>query len=363
MRIERTRVVDHSSRAHASRATIRDVAERAGVSLGTVSNFLNDIKPVAPATRERIENAIETLRFVPNRALRTMRGGRANAVGYVVSDTPDPFFVEVARGIEDVAREQRLVLVSCNTQGVREYERQYITALAEMRVAGAIVMPSFEKHDLPFKTLRASGAALVVLGEWDEDTCSISFDDDEGGRLAVEHLLELGHRELVFLGGPGGEHQVEHRFRGGQSALVSAGLDRSRLRRYDARGATVADREGLVEVVLAMSPRPTAVFCATDSLALAVMNGLLRRGFRIPQEMSIIGFNDIAPAELAVVPLTTVAVPQYDIGARAARLLLAELEEGHVHEQVVLSPQLVVRESTSVSAVTSPTTVSSVERS
>lgn len=329
-----------------TRPTIRDVAEAAAVSIGTVSNYLNEVKPIAPATRERIEQAIADLEFVPNRAVKVMRGARAPAIGYVVSDSPDPFFVEVGRGIEDVAREHGLVVVSCNTEGSRDYERSYITALAEMRVAGAIVLPSFERKDLPFRTLRASGAGVVVLRDWDDDTCSITLDDDEGGRLAVAHLVEHGHRDIVFLGGPGGEHQIEHRFAGAKTALRQAGLDPSSLRRIDAASATARDRDALADQVLALDPRPTAAFCASDSLALAMMNGLLRQGMRVPGDISIVGFNDVVAAQLAVVPLTTIAVPQYGLGQAAARLLLGELQPDHQHEQIVLAPKLIVREST-----------------
>jgi len=238
------------------------------------------------------------------------------------------------------------VLVSCNTEGVRETERQYVTALAEMRVTGAIVMPSFEQDDLPFRSLRASGAALVVLGEWDDETCSITSDDDEGGRLAMQHLLDLGHSDIAFLGGPGGEHQIEHRFAGAQAALRANKLDPARVRRIDAASASIPDRAELAERLLELDPLPTAVFCASDTLALAVLNGLLRRGMRVPEDMSIIGFNDVASAQLAVIPLTTIAIPQYEMGVSAARLLLDELEPGHQHQQLMLPPQLVTRQST-----------------
>ena len=328
-----------------ARPTIRDVATAASVSLGTVSNYLNDGKPIAPETRSRIERAIAELDFVPNRAVKVMRGGRAPAIGYVVSDSPDPFFVEVARGIEDVARERGLVLVSCNTQGTREYERAYVTVLAEMRVTGAIVMPSFEHSDVPFRSLRASGAGLVVLGDWDEDTCTVGFDDDEGGRLAMQHLLDLGHRDVVYLGGPGGEHQIEHRYAAAKAALDATPGARA-LRRIDAVDSTIGARAELAERVLELVPQPTAIFCASDSLALAVLNGLLRRGVRVPDDVSIVGFNDIAAAQLAVVPLTTIAVPQYEMGTAAARLLLEELEPGHQHQSITFTPELIVRDST-----------------
>ncbi|QNA93534.1 LacI family transcriptional regulator [Microbacterium sp. Se63.02b] len=212
-------------------ATIRDVAHAAGVSVGTVSNFLNDTKPIAPDTRQRIEETIARLGFVPNNASRVMRGHRSLAIGLIVPDSPDPFFTDLARGVEDKARESGYVVVACNTDGIDAREISYVRALTEMRVAGAIVMPTSLATVAPhLQRLRQSGGRFVLLGEAssDIDACTIAFDDFAGGRAAADHLLALGHREILFVGGPGGERQISERLAGARAALEAAGLDPGR---------------------------------------------------------------------------------------------------------------------------------------
>ena len=175
-------------------STIRDVASHAGVSAATISNFINDTKPISLKTRRKVEAAIAELNFVPNNASRVMRGGRNSAIGFVVPDLPDPFFAEVARGLEDAARALGYVLVACNTYGDPDIERQYVTALAEMRVEGVVVLPASSKvKSTHFSQLRSTGATLVLLGalEGEPDSCSVSFNDEKGGQIAMEHLLSL----------------------------------------------------------------------------------------------------------------------------------------------------------------------------
>jgi LacI family transcriptional regulator len=329
-------------------STVRDVAELARVSLGTVSNYLNGTKPVAARTRERIELAIRQLNFVPNSAGRIVRGGRSHAIGFVVPDAPDPYFAEVARGIEDVAREAGHVLIACNTNGVFEYELTYVRTLAEMRVLGGIIMPTASGTLRHLDQLRSSGAAIVLLGtDPDEfDACTVTLDDFEGGRLAMQHLTALGHRDLLFVGGPGGDRQIRDRIAGARHAMENAGLDPNSLQRVDAMGASIAARSEVGTRIARMTPRPTGVFCANDSIALAVQGRLQRLGLNIPDDVAIVGFNNIEQTELAAVPVTTVATPQYDMGAGAARLLIDEAEDNHSHKRLVFAPSLIARAST-----------------
>lgn len=333
-------------------ATIRDVAQSADVSVGTVSNFLNNTKPIAPETRRRIEDTIARLGFVPNNASRVMRGHRSLAIGLVVPDSPDPFFTDLARGVEDTARESGYVVVACNTDGIEAREVSYVRALTEMRVAGAIVMPTSLDVVTPhLRRLTQSGGRFVLLGESAEniDACTISFDDVAGGRAAADHLLSLGHREILFVGGPGGERQISARLAGARAALEAAGLDPRAMPRIDAAGSSILQRTEVGDRVLALPLRPTALFCANDSLALAVQGALLRRGVRVPEDIAIVGYNNIDQTQLSPIPVTTISTPRYDMGALAASLLLAEFDAGHQHSHTVMDTQLVVRESTSSS--------------
>ncbi|MBO1741559.1 LacI family DNA-binding transcriptional regulator [Leifsonia sp. TF02-11] len=330
-------------------STMRDVADRAGVSVATVSNYLNDAKPVASKTRARIESAMQELKFVPSIAGRMMRGGRSAAVGFISIDAPDPYFVEVARGIEDVARESGCVLISCNTGGDLTREKQYVEALATMRIVGAIVHPAFtgagESH---LDRLRDAGSSVVLLGadESDYDACGVSTDDVRGGFLAVEHLISLGHKRIAFVGGPGGERQMRDRFAGALGAVRAACLAELSLQRIDASGTSIAARAEVGARIAALSERPTAVFCASDSLALAVCGTFARLGIRVPEDIAVVGYANTDQTELASIPISTIAVPQYEIGRTAAHLLMSESQSGHQHTRTVFQPRLIVREST-----------------
>jgi LacI family transcriptional regulator len=329
-------------------STIRDVATHAGVSAATISNFLNETKRISPATRARIESAISDLNFVPNSASRVLRGSRNAVLGLVVPDLPDPFFAEVARGVEDAARSSNYLLVACNTYGNLDIERQYVTALAEMRVAGVIALPAYSKAaSSHLAQLRNTGAKLVLLGEVeDREFCSTAFDDHKGGGLAIDHLLALGHRDILLVGGPGGEREVNARFDGAKDAFARAGHDPKLLRRMDATGASRAARSEVGSRIASLSRCPTAIFCASDSIALAAQGAIMRQGLRVPEDVAIVGYNDIEQTQDGAVPITTVHVPQYEMGQTAAHLLMSEFLPGHVHEHVVFEPTLVARAST-----------------
>lgn len=332
----------------ARRATIREVARLADVSLGTVSNYLNDNKPIAPETRERIESAIDQLGFIPNAGVRVMRGGRSHAIAFLIPDSGNPFLVEVSRGIEDVAIAARHVVVTCNTDGDAEREEHYARVLSEMRVVGAVVM-AMSAGETALRRLEASGAPVVVLGSGTHGFGfpGIDVENTHGGYLAMKHLLTLGHRDIIFVGGPGAEPQIDDRHLGCLRAFDEFGIDRSRLRRINAEGNTTLARREMAERILGELPQVTAAFCANDLIALTVQSVLLQHGVSVPGDFSLVGYDDIPGAELAPVPLTTVRQPQYELGRAAAELVLAlaagDSTAGHVRS---FEPELVVRSST-----------------
>lgn len=325
-------------------ATIRDVARLAEVSLGTVSNYLNGNKRVADRTRARIDDAVEKLEFVPNSAVRVLHGHRSHVLAFIVPDGTNPFFREVARGIEDVAVSRGHVVVSCNTEGDPMREQHYVKALSEMRVRAAIAVASPTTDSLLSK-IKRTGARAVMLGSPTADRfSSIVVDDRLGGRLAMEHLLALGRKGVVLLGGPGAAPQIRERLAGYQDAIRAAGSDLIELRRIDAASGSVADRSAAAREVLTLSPTPDAVVCANDMLALALETEAIRAGVRVPDDLAIVGYDDIEPAAAAPIPLTTVHQPQYEIGRRAAELAFAEPDEPATF--VSLDPHLVPRWST-----------------
>lgn len=328
-------------------ATIRDVAAAASVSTASVSHFINGTKALTPATAERIQQAIDDLNFVPNRLVRTLRGGRHSTVGFVVPDMSNPFFSELASVIEDALQPFGYLVVLCDTKGDVQREHDYLRRLAEMRVAG--VIGDFSgRTDVDLSALSAVGASVVLLGATaGKAISSVNVDSTEAGILAAEHLRSLGHSQVAFLSAPGGERITDARWHalldvfgrnlGGENAVVH----------LKAAGRRAADHATLVDSLLSLAPRPTAVVGANDYLALTVLHSLLRRGVDVPNDMSVMGFDDIPAAALSYVALTTVRAPAEEMGRTAVEMLLRAIRREIPHpEHAELPSQLIVRDST-----------------
>ncbi|MDE3724589.1 LacI family DNA-binding transcriptional regulator [Nocardiopsis sp. N85] len=344
-----------SARPSHPKVGITEVARHAGVSPGTVSNVLNRPERVASATRRRVEAAIAELDYVRNSSGSSLRSGRSSSVGLLVLDVTNPFFTEVSRGVEDEAVTQGLAVVLLNSAEARDRQRRNIRLLAEQRAAGAVVMPvDDDLSDLLW--LRRQGTAWVALdrGDVGEDVgCSVSVDNLAGGLIAGRHLIGLGHEQVTFLAGPFSIEQVRQRHEGLRTAFAEAGMDPGGAVRVVERPLLNPEQgEQAVDAVLAGGPRqrPSAVLCANDQLALGLMKGLGRRGLRVPDDLSVMGYDDVDFADLIHPGLTTVAQPKYRLGRAAMRLLNSELDhpEHHVHERILFTPELVVRGSTAV---------------
>ena len=334
---------------------IKDVAARAGVSVGTVSNVLNRPDHVGAATRARVEAVIAELGFIRNESARQLRAGRSRTVAYVLLDAGNPFFTDVARGVEEAAREAGLALFLCNSDQDARREDDYLDLLVEQRVRGVLVTPVDPDGDR-LAALPGRGVPVVLLDRAQHggfDGCSVSVNDVEGGDLAVSHLVELGHTRIAFVGGPLGIVQVRERLEGARRALAAAGLPDDALVEIITDGLTVAEGRTAGERITGMPARtrPTAAFCANDLLALGLLQQLTQLGVDVPDDVAIVGYDDIEFAAAAAVPLTSVRQPRHQLGRTAAELLLEEdaaRNDGtpHDHRQVRFSPDLVVREST-----------------
>ena len=276
-----------------------------------------------------------------------MRGQRNSAIGFMIPDSSNPFFFEVARGVEDVAIAAGYVVVICTTNGDDDRENHYARALSEMRVVGAIATPT-SASEKNLRQLAASGASIVLLGSGDHPLAfsSVDVDDIEGGYLAARHLIERGNRDIVFFGGPAADPQIHARFEGLRRAYLDANLDPAAIRRIDAPGASTAARLEGARQLIALNPRATAAFCANDLLAIALEVELLRAGIAIPEQFEIVGYDDIEGAQTAMVPVTTIRQPQFEIGKAAATLLLSQAKEKAAHQHISFSPQLVERATT-----------------
>jgi LacI family transcriptional regulator len=339
-----------------AKVSIKDVAARAGVSLGTVSNVLNRPSAVRAATRAKVESAIAELGFVPNASARQLAAGRSRTIAYLVLDATNPFFTDVARGIEEVAKAEGLALFICNSDQDAEREDQYLEQLTELRARGVLIT-AMDYANPRLQRLRDTGVPVVLVdrapaesSEW----CTVGVDDVSGGELAVTHLVEAGHTRLAFVGGPADIPQVHDRHVGASAATAAAGLPEKALTLIRTSGLTIAEGRRAGERLLGLPrrTRPTGVFCANDLLALGLLQHLSQHGVRVSDDVAIVGYDDIEFASAAAVPLTSVAQPRHLLGRTAARLLADEAERGseHEHQHVVFPPELVARASTAVPA-------------
>ena len=331
------------------RPSISDVATAARVSVGTVSNVLNRPEVVLPATRERVEAAIEELGFVRNASARQLRQGAITTVGAVLLDIRNPFFTDVARGVEDRLARDDHTLMLASSDDDPEREAKYLRLFEEHGVLGLLVVPTRRSLDhLVQAEARGLGVVLLDAPSPLASLSSVSVDDEAGGALAATHLLELGHDSIVMLNGPHDFRQAEARRVGVDRAVRSAGLDPARvvdeltLATLDAAGGDaglgrwVAEHDGRV---------PRAIFCVNDLVAIGVQRHLRRiGGSELLRATAVVGYDDIEIAGELAVPLTSVRQPTYAMGEVAAELVLGH-HAGAAPRQVVFDPELVVRAS------------------
>jgi LacI family transcriptional regulator len=331
-------------------ASVKDVAARAGVSLGTVSNVLNRPDRVSAATRARVEQAMTELGFVRNESARQLRAGTSRTLAYVMLDASNPFFTDVAQGIEDAAEAVDLSLVLCTSSQREERERQHLQLLQQQRVQGILVTP-VDPESVLLGEIRQRGTPVVIVDRTRSDStfCSVAVDDLLGGRLAVEHLLDRGHERIAFVGGPMALGQVRDRLEGARTAWAAAGRPPEDVVVITTESLDVAaGREAGARLAgLSSSRRPTAAFCANDLVALGLLQHAIGNGTRVPEELAIVGYDDIEFAAAAAVPLSSVRQPRHELGYAAAELALDEAQNPeHHHRQILFTPELVARAST-----------------
>jgi LacI family transcriptional regulator len=326
--------------------SLRDVAKAAKVSVGTVSNVLNRPDVVAPETLARVQATIKELGFVPNGFARHLRSGQSRTLGLIVPDVANPFFTEVARGVEDAASKRDYAVFLCNSDESASKEDRYINVLIQQQVRGVLITPADMKSDR-LEAMRERGIAVTLLDREikGRKQCSVSVDDVHGGQIAIEYLAGLGHKNIAWVCGPESIPQVADRGAGVTKAAKVAGAKIETIRvplMNAAKGEEAAKR------ILELDEMPTAIFCANDLLALGVMRALLASKVRIPEQVSVLGYDNIEFAPSAAVPLSSIAQPSYQMGVTAADLLLNECEDGdsHEHQQIRFQPQLVERAST-----------------
>lgn len=326
-------------------ASIRDVAREAGVSVGTVSNALNDPTRVAPKTLERVTNAIDKLGFVRNDAARQLRAGKSRAVGLIVLDSSNPFFADLAKGAERKAADYGLSVLMANSDENPQRERVLLNLFEEQRVLGVLISPLVVELE-PLKKLRDRGTPVVLvdMASRDKSFSSVSVDDVAGGRMVVQHLIDGKAQRIAFVGGPLIRDQVAERLKGATKAAAKAEIS---LEVIETPSMTVEDGRRIGEQLLERddATRPDGIFAANDLVALGIMQAYIVDGrFDIPTDVAIVGYDDIAYSSTSIVPLSSVRQSPEVIGARAMELLQAEAEnEQHAVQQIVIQPELVIR--------------------
>ena len=330
-------------------ASVKDVADRAGVAVGTVSNVLNYPDRVSARTQEKVQRASEDLGFVRNDAARQLRAGRSRTIGMVLLDATNPFFASVARGAEDAAAVAGSSVMFASSRHDAQREARYIDLFEEQRVQGLLVSP-VGSIAARVAELRSHGLVVVLLDrEGDPELySSVSVDDVHGGYLAASHLVETGRKRIAFVGGGRHLQQVADRLRGAEKAIAEHPGVSLEFLPTEELDVLAGRKVGQALVQRSRDLLPDGVFCANDLLATGVLQSvLLAESLNVPRDIALIGYDDIDFASSAIVPLSSIRQPAEEIGRTAIRLLAQELEDptGR-HEHVVFKPELIVRGST-----------------
>ncbi|MBW7886257.1 MAG: LacI family DNA-binding transcriptional regulator [Caldilineaceae bacterium] len=330
-------------------STIKDVAALANVSIATVSRVLNGNATVSPELVLRVQAAVEKLSYQPNKLARSLRRNESATVGVLIPDSSNPFFAELAKGVEDACFSEGFNVVLCNTNEDPAKAQVHLANLTEHRIAGFVVV-SPDKLERRLQRL-LDEAYLIVLADRpfpNLETDSVVADNYGGARRAVQHLLDLGHRRIGFVAGSATLGTVQERWRGVEEALRAAGLRPSPELIYNSGEYEPESGYAGAEVLLRQADPPTAIFAFNDLMALGILHYTHVHGIRVPDELSVVGFDNISIAAFLVPGLTTVAQPRYELGRRAAQILLRRIEGNREPpSNLVLPTELVVRASTS----------------
>ncbi|MGO1265041.1 LacI family DNA-binding transcriptional regulator [Microbacterium gubbeenense] len=337
-------IMKHSN---SGRPSMKDVAQHASVSMGTVSNVLNNPSVVTDSTRERVENAISELGFVRNDAARRLAVGRSHTVGFVVVDLGNSFFLDITRGIEAGLDEQSRQLVLANSDVDFDKQNQHLSLFEESQLSGLILAPLDAPLDAAL-AVRSRGTPLVFVN-WpgEGDSCGVVNDDEYGGYIAARHLIENGRKKLVFSGGPFSLSAVAARLRGAERAVAETpgvNLEIVETERITMRGGTELGDELAAR---SARSRPDGLIAAADALAAGAIHALQVHGIDVPRDIAVIGHDNNHFAHDNTVPISSVAQPGHVMGLTAAALLLEEIltPNEHTHRTVTMQPSLVVRES------------------
>ncbi|MDV2349839.1 substrate-binding domain-containing protein [Vibrio cholerae] len=328
-------------------ATMKDIARLAGVSTSTVSHVINKSRFVSDEIAERVNNAAQQLNYAPSALARSLKMNRTKTIGMLVTTSTNPFFGEVVKGVERSCYHQGYNLILCNTEGDNQRMKASINTLLQKRVDGLLLMCSTLEGERLDVFDRYPDIPIVVMDWGPILFASDKIQDNslQGGYMAAKHLIECGHKEIGCITGPLIRHQAQMRYEGYKRALAEAGIainpDWIVESDFECEGGYQA-----FEKLYERGKLPSALFVCNDMMAMGVIQAANQRGLRIPDDLSLIGYDDVHIAKFMTPALTTIHQPKYRLGKAAVDTLLYRLENPDTTAQVVqLEPTLVVRSS------------------
>ncbi|MBC7320512.1 LacI family DNA-binding transcriptional regulator [bacterium] len=331
--------------AKKSKVSIIDVAQKAGVSPATVSRVLNKTARVSPELTKKVLSAVNELNYVPDPFAHGLKTKRTKSIGLIISDITNPFFPELARGVEDYVSSVGYSLILCNTDAKVENEKRYVELLLNKRIDG-LMFTSLRVGEDVIKSLLSDGVPCVLVGRKPENIEGLIYvvtDNYKGGCIAGEYLFKLGHKRFVHVSGPLDNSAGRERLAGFIDAL----------KKHKVKGKNIKVIEGdftmeggyrSAREILRLNPLPTAIFFANDAMAIGALQRFWEEKISIPDVFSIVGFDNIKVSSLVSPPLTTISQEIYKIGQLSARELI-KIIEGEKGEPIVLEPKLIERRS------------------
>lgn len=324
--------------------TIKDVARRAGVAPSTVSNFLTGNARVSPPTAEKIQEAIDTLGYIPNLAARSLRINQTKTIGLIVPDISNPFFSEIVRTINHVSLRMEYALILCDSGGDGEREKVLLSNLLSQRVDGILMIHTGHRNDYA-ELAKSAARPIVFVDRAVSGIRSVVTDNLSGGKLAARHLLGLGHQRIGILAGGTHVRNVQERLQAFISEVNAHGFSIDP--QYIISGEQTFDTGREVDFLIKMREAPTAIFATNDVIALGAWRKLHEMGVKIPEDVSLIGYDNIEMTEIAVPALTTIGQDKNEMGRQAVLALIEALETKQVSGGTTyVTPQLIVRNST-----------------
>jgi LacI family transcriptional regulator len=334
--------ITHKSK---ERITHKDVAERAGVSVAVVSYVVNHgPRTVSAKARARVQAAIAELGYFPNELARSLRLQQSSTIGAIVPRLTNPVYAEIIRDFENVCSQEGYLVLLCNTERQAERERKFVQMLRAKQVDGVVITPHANPENLIAPLLERKIPVVVLEHDLPGVNC-VAVDELLGGRLATTHLLELGHKRIGLLKHKPTSALSNLRAQGYRQSLLEYGMSLDSTLEIECDGTHAAGAEAM-RALLELAQPPSAVVTHNDVLALGVLHAIFAAGLRVPQDISVVGYDDIASAAYFQPPLTTVRSPKAQMGALAGQILLEMIKQPTLEPRTVLLPvELIVRRS------------------